>query len=117
MAHRFQFSLMATAMPVYRVEINAKNFLVDLGGTVAKYGFVTHRFVTADDAASAENAAVEVLRNDGELRSMVKNQPGDPPVMDVTEIIELDGQANQPLGQPGRLWYELNPKRWWQFWR
>jgi hypothetical protein len=104
-------------MPVYRVQMDAKNYLVDLEGKVGKYGFFTHRFVTADDATNAENAAVEMPRNDRELRPLVKNQIGDPPVIDVTEIVELDAPSDQSFEQPGHVWYEMNPKRWWQLWR
>lgn len=103
-------------MPKYRVQIDAKNFLVEMEGKLGKYGFITFRFVEADDPTAAETAAVQMLRDDQELRSMVKNQAGDPPVMDVLEIAELesfDGVGTNP----GRIWYEMNPKRWWQFWR
>ncbi len=53
----------------------------------------------------------------GDDRALVKNQPDDPPVIDVTEIAELESADDGTLEQPGRIWYEMNPKRWWQFWR
>ncbi|HEX5446603.1 MAG TPA: hypothetical protein VFW87_22485 [Pirellulales bacterium] len=53
----------------------------------------------------------------GDDRALVKNQPDDPPVIDVTEIAELEAADDGTLEQPGRIWYEMNPKRWWQFWR
>jgi hypothetical protein len=103
-------------MPKYRVQINAKNFLVDMDGVVAKYGFITWRLVDAPDPVAAENSAVQMLREDQELRVLVLNEKNDPPVMDVTETAVLDSvEASQ--SQPGRIWYPMNPKRWWQFWR
>lgn len=103
-------------MPKYRVQLDASNLLVDFDGSTAKYGFITFRYVEADDPTSAENAAVQLLRDDQDLRAILQNNPSDPPVMDVIEIAELesfDGVENQP----GRIWYEIYPKRWWQFWR
>ena len=103
-------------MGYYRVEINAKNFLVEMEGEVAKHGFITVRFVEADDPDAAELKAVQMLRDDRELRPLVKNEPGDPPEMEVMEMAELDSfdGVEQPTG---RLWVPMNPKRWWQFWR
>lgn len=59
-------------MPMYQVLMNAENFLVDLEGTLAKHGFCTSRFVEAASADRAELAAVEMLRNDQDLRAMIK---------------------------------------------
>jgi hypothetical protein len=100
----------------YRVQIEGKNFLVDMNGKVAKHGFITLRFVEADDPSVAENTAVQMLRNDQRLRGLVKNDGADPPVMDVLEIVELES-ADEMDQQPGLIWYPVNPKRWWQFWR
>ncbi|MBI5722961.1 MAG: hypothetical protein HZA50_03305 [Planctomycetes bacterium] len=87
-----------------------------MDGKVAKHGFITFRFVEADDPDAAENAAVQQLRDDQELRVLVRNDKHDPPMMDVIEILERD--SFDGIGtQPGRIWYEMNPKRWWQFWR
>ena len=103
-------------MPKYQVQIDASNFLVDIGGSTSKRGFLTARYVEADDPTSAEAAAVQMIRDDQDLRALVQNDRTDPPVIDVIEISELesfDGVENQP----GRIWYDMNPKRWWQFWR
>ena len=103
-------------MPKYQVQIEAQNFLVNLDGSVAKRGFLTFRYVEADDKNAAENSAVQMLRDDQELRELVKNNTSDPPIMDVIDITELetfDGIENES----GRIWYDMIPKRWWQFWR
>jgi hypothetical protein len=96
-------------MPKYRILIDAQNFLIEVEGAEGKYGFFTSRFVEANDPVAAESAAVQMLRKDAELRGLVRNGPDDPPVIHVEEITEfdpLDGIKNQP----GRVWYEMNPK-------
>jgi hypothetical protein len=105
------------SMPKYLVQIDARNFLVDLDGSVAKRGFVTLRYVEASDARSAEFVAVQTLRDDQEFRAMVKNDPADPPTMEVLDIVELESFDVIEDLSPGRIWYDMNPKRWWQFWR
>jgi hypothetical protein len=104
-------------MPKYRVQIDAKNFLLNLDGATAKYGFITYRVVDAPDPAAAENSAVQMIRDDHELRDLVLNEKNDPPVMDVEEIVEVETVDDASQGQPGRVWYGMNPKKWWQFWR
>jgi hypothetical protein len=104
-------------MPKFQVEVNGSNFLIDVEGKVAKYGFITFRFVEASNANAAERAAVELLRSTEKLRLSVKNSPDDPPVMDVTEIAEVATFDIEDDQQPGFIWYDENPKRWWQFWK
>ena len=104
-------------MPKYKVEINGANFLIDMEGRTAKHGFFTTRFVESTDSAAAEKSAVQMIRETQKLRDLVRNTPDDPPFMDVTSVIELasfDGIANL---EPGIVWYEERPRRWWQFWK
>ena len=85
----------------YKVEINGANFLIDMEGRTAKHGFFTIRYVEAPDGAAAENAAVQMIRDTQRLRDLVRNAPDDPPVMDVTSVIELaslDGIENLEPG-------------------
>ncbi len=103
-------------MAKYLVQIDAKNFLVEMEGKLAKHGFITFRYVEAADPVTAENEAVQMIRDDEELRSLVRNDPADPPVMAVLEIAELESFDGADI-PPGRIWYEMSPKRWWQFWR
>jgi hypothetical protein len=104
-------------MSKYQVEINGTNFLIDMESRTANYGFFTTRFVEAADSAAAEHAAVQMIRETQRLRDLVRNARDDPPVIDVTSVTELasfDGIEHQ---EPGFVWYEERPKRWWQFWR
>jgi hypothetical protein len=104
-------------MPAYRVMINGQNFLVEMDGRVARYGFYTTRIVESPDPAAAEHAAVQMIRETQRLRDLVRNDPDDPPVMDVTSIVELETNDGVEDRQPGFVWYEERPSRWWQFWR
>ena len=104
-------------MPNYRVEINGQNFLVEMEGRVARYGFVTVHFVEAADRVAAEYAAVEMIRETHRLRDIVRNTPEDHPIMDVTEVDEVETLPAIDERGPGFIWYEEHPKRWWQFWR
>lgn len=103
-------------MPKYSVQIHAQNYLVDMSNKIAKHGFITWEFVEAADATAAENLAIQMVRDDEELCAQVRNDSADPPTMDVMEIIEFESfdGINTNLG---RVWYEVKPKRWWQFWR
>ena len=103
-------------MPKYLVQIDAHNFLIDVDGSTTKRGFITFMHVEAYDPTSAEYKAVQMLRDDQDLRALVRNESADPPVMDVLEIAELESFKGVET-QLGRIWYEMNPKRWWQFWR
>ena len=104
-------------MHKYMVEINGQNFLVDMSGTVAKYGFFTYRFVETADSAAAELDAVERIRLMQSLRDLVRNPADDPPVIDVTSITELASFDEIEDLEPGLIWYDERPKRWWHFWK
>jgi hypothetical protein len=112
-------------MRKYRVQIEGKNFLFDQDGELGKYGFFTFRFVEAENPLAAENAAISMLRD--KLRTNVKNDICDPPLMDVLEVSEVSAYAlgekvvevspDGTVVQPGLIIFPMNPKRWWQFWR
>jgi hypothetical protein len=104
-------------MPKYQVDINGQNFLIEMEGKLGRYGFFTIRYVEAADAKAAENGAVEMIRTTQRLRELVRNGPDDPPIMDVTEIAELESFNKIENMEPGFIWYEEKPKRWWQFWK
>ena len=104
-------------MAKYKIEINGANFLIDMEGRSAKHGFFTIRFVEAPDAAAAENAAVQMIRDTQRLRDLVRNAPDDPPIMDVIGITEMESFDVIENLEPGFMWFEERPRRWWQFWR
>lgn len=103
-------------MPNYNVELNGQNFLIEFEGDLALHGFYTFRYVEAADPQQAELAAVQMLREQEGLRELVQNPPDDPPIMDVTRIVEAEFDA-ATVQQPGLVWYLERRKRWWQFWK
>lgn len=104
-----------TRMPKCQIQLNGQNFLVDVGKKSAKHGFITFRNVESPDTSTAELSAVEMLRQSAQLRDLIQNDPNDPPVIDVMEMIEVDS-FNPDVQSAGFLWYEEQPKRWWRFW-
>jgi hypothetical protein len=104
-------------MPKYQVTIEGQNFLVERNGKIASHGFFAIRFLETADARAAENAAVDAIRRTETLRELVRNPPEDPPIMNVTEILELDSFDGIESLEPGFVWYEESTKRWWQFWK
>jgi hypothetical protein len=104
-------------MPKNKVEINGANFLIEMEGRPAKHGFFTTRFVDVPDAAAAEKAAVQMIRETQRLRDLVRNTPDDPPVMFVIGITEIESFAGIENLDLGFAWYEDRPRRWWQFWK
>lgn len=103
-------------MPAYRVQIHGENFLVELEGDWAKYGFLTVRDVVAESPAAAESLAVQMIRDDPKLRPLVQNATDDPPTMQLEDLAEID--APSPATPTGFIWYRMQPvRRWWQFWK
>jgi hypothetical protein len=102
-------------VPKYVVQIDAENFLIDVDGEVAKRGFITFTCVESDDPDSAELAAVQMIREDQDLRPLVKNAASDPPRMSMVSIHEVE--SFDEVEGLGKIWYDMNPKRWWQLWR
>jgi hypothetical protein len=102
-------------VPKYVVQIDAENFLIDVEGVVAKRGFITFKYVEAEDPGAAELAAVQMIRDDQELRPLVQNAASDPPLMSMLSIQEVE--SFDEAERFPTIWYDMNPKRWWQFWR
>ena len=61
-----------------------------LSGEVKRFGFYTTRFVEASNSNKAEERALELIRNDPELRSQVLNTPHDPPMIYTEEMVEIE---------------------------
>ena len=85
--------------------------------TCPHYDGCNIRFVESPDAAAAENAAVQMIRETQRLRDVVRNGSDDPPVMDVIGITEMESFDGIDNLEPGFVLYGERPKRWWQFWR
>jgi hypothetical protein len=86
------------------------------GRSACEVRVLQHRlFVHGDDPVAAEQAAVQMIHETRRLRDLVRNDPGDPPMMDVTSIVELESDEGIENREPGFVWYEERPRRWWQF--
>jgi hypothetical protein len=74
----------------YRVLVYGRNFRLafeERRRTVVKQtGFYTWRNVMASDARAAEYEAIDLIRNDARLRTSVRNNRHDPPIMQAIEI-------------------------------
>ena len=60
-------------------------------GKPEKHGFFTTRFVEANDPEEAEKISINLIRNDTDLKAAVLNKQGDPPMIYLKEIDELEG--------------------------
>jgi hypothetical protein len=100
-------------MRKFRVLLQGSNFLIPVAGNgLLKHGFYTNRFVEAADEEAAELAAVGQLRAKQSLREIVRNQPDDPPRIQLNEVAELASLENLPSLDQGLAWYpedESNP--------
>jgi hypothetical protein len=63
-----------------------------LNGKIGRWGFYTTRWVKALSADDAERQAVEVVRNDAELRPQLLNIIDDQPIIYIEELAEVDEQ-------------------------
>jgi hypothetical protein len=92
-------------VPAHSVTINGRNFLLEVDGQVRRVGFYTTREVEAADAAEAEVAAIQCMREDAELRARVRNPADDPPMLFVEEIAPIDAiDPDKPV--PGLVFYD-----------
>src|SRR3989338_3851653 len=75
-------------MPLWQVRLNGKNFWLRMNGSPGRFGFYTTRYVEATDAREAELVAVQLIRDDPELRGVI-NERADPPMIHAEEIIPV----------------------------
>jgi hypothetical protein len=88
-------------MSKYRVLIKGENFLLNSDGQLQKLGFYVTRVVDARNPDEAELAAVNLLREDSQLKGNVLNEGDDPPMLYAEEIEEVepsDGEENVSTG-------------------
>jgi len=95
-------------MKKFRAFIHGKNFAIreDDRSEPHVRGFYTTVYVEAVDCPAAECAAVEVLRNDKELRATTCNDQSSPPTLDVEQIQELSSFDGVRLPREPFVFYE-----------
>lgn len=81
-------------MPTYEVEINGRNFLLEVDGVPARLGFYVLRYVDAPSPQEAAQAAVQGIWKHESLTTVL-NDRSDPPRIYAEDIIELS-EVPQP---------------------
>ena len=97
-------------MPRFRVLLHGRNFQLKLGEGQTASGFYTTRFVEAGDAHKAELLAVQMIRDDPHLNGMVMNDATDSPLIDVTEMLQVEDEAEQCGPGRGYTFYSATEK-------
>lgn len=93
-------------MKKYRLLVNGRNFLFEVGGKPAKCGFYQMLFLEAASPVLAEQMAVEQVRDDKALLKVARNSKEDPPTIHIEEIEELVDFPNGFRKEPGHFLYE-----------
>lgn len=93
-------------MNKYRVLLNGRNFLLDLGDGLAPHGFFTTRFVEADTSDEAEVKAVASVRKREEIKAKLRNLPDTPPMLFAEEIEEIENFDSIENPEQGIIWYK-----------
>jgi hypothetical protein len=92
-------------MKKYRVMLEGRNFLIAMDGKVGKFGFYQTFFIDAHSPAEAENAAVQKVRANSDLKTTVRNPKDDPPMVYLEEIEEIQEFPKDSHLVTGRGWY------------
>ena len=100
-------------MAAYRALVEGRNFLLKVEGKTRRHGFYQTVFVDVSDPSEAESAAIQIVRNDPELKQLTENSQDDPPILFLDSLYELSTSEAVPPAR-GRTYYV--EKKWWQFW-
>ena len=84
--------------------MNGSNFLIQTESGLEKHGFFQNIFIESENSESAEDKAVEIIRN-SDIREIVKNKPDDPPMIYLEEITELENFDGVEQLIQGRSFY------------
>jgi hypothetical protein len=87
-------------MRKYRIMLEGRGFLLDLEGSVKKYGFFATRYVEAENPKHAELKAVQLIREDLSAKTAVKNE-GTKPMISLDSIAELESFEDVQLPGTG----------------
>jgi hypothetical protein len=86
-------------MKKYKVTLDGQNFEIEFDGKVQRLGFFTTRWVEAVDSKEAELKAVELVKNDELLAKSICNKKDNPPMIYLSELLEMDSFDN--INVPG----------------
>ena len=93
-------------MNKYRVLLNGRNFLLEMGDRVASHGLYTTRFVDANTPDEAELKAVNSIRKREDIKPMLRNGLDAPPMLFAEEIEEIETFEGIENLEQGIAWYE-----------
>ena len=97
-------------MPKYLLTMNGVNFLVAIGGKLAKHGFYQNFYLESDSPDSAEYVAHELIRSDKSLTNITENSESDSPDILLDDIFELDSFDGDSAMISEKAWYEEEGK-------
>jgi hypothetical protein len=103
---------LTAGMKKFRAMIRGGNFAVRTSGRPEPdiLGFYTFVYVEAVNSAAAELRAIEALRNDDELKTIVCNHHDNPPVLSMEELQELESFEGMRLPRDPFIFYSDNEK-------
>lgn len=94
----------------YRVRLRGRNVVAEdpvHPGQGVRLGFWATCFVEAANEREAGDLAFKSLYEDQELKGAVRNDPANPPAVDVEDVLELEQlPSNTPVGQPSYEWFD-----------
>jgi hypothetical protein len=104
-------------MNKYQVLINVENIFLPVEGKPTLMGYYQTLKIEAETPEQAEIQAVEMIRNDEEIKSIwLREKQISPPIIFAEEINQVEEFDSDITGdRTGRLLYPV--KRWWQFWK
>lgn len=88
----------------FKVCIEGNNFLIRIEDIIAKHGFFTIRFFETEESNIAEILALRMVSD--ELKSVILNDPSDPPVINVNEVCESYDFVSHIVPGSGFTWYK-----------
>jgi hypothetical protein len=75
----------------------------------SKHGFFLTAFIESGTRETAETNVVSMLKTDPSLRSIVRNDKGDSPVLfakEIEKVNEIPKEIRSDLNRTGFAWYE-----------
>jgi hypothetical protein len=88
-------------VPIYRVQLEGRNFWLEDAGKTARMGFEVVVFVPAASPEAAAEAAMRALGEDEALGAVVRNGEEDPPRVYVTAAEPLAPELAPPPKRTG----------------
>lgn len=76
-------------MKRFEVQLQGKNYLLNIDGELKKFGFYVTKFVKANNSEEAVKKAKILIHQDAYLKSSVINEGGHRPSINLVKIYEI----------------------------